>query len=269
VMNGLTKFCVVLGLCTYFLTTGAVVQAYIIGDSDIVPTTGNEVASGNGLLDLKLFADSSASASNEYNGFDGDNANTDIASGGVTTMAEAYVTSIGELRDYYRLCFPDGNGGSIMNTMSLFIDLNQTPQNDIILTGLNVVVDYDPSFGDSRGDPWNNDVTTALQNSTTDGWSWEIGGPSPVGGTILSTIDSPKLLPLNSQGAEWADYAIRLNVDPFDSAFSDETRVLVYWASTVHDDLGETIFLSGQYIIPEPAMLLLFGLGAALLRRKA
>jgi hypothetical protein len=268
-MEKTRRMVLLLGLYVYLLTGGSVVQGYIISDSDIVATTGNEVASGNGQLDLKLFADSSANISNEYNGFNGDNANTDTPGGGVSTMAEAYITSIGDLRDFYRWTFPDDNGGSTLDSMWLFIDLNQTPGLDVTIEALSVIIDYDHPYGDSRDDPWTNDVLTDLQTSTTDGWAWDLGEPSPIGGTVYSTIDTSKLLPLNSQGAGWADYGIKLGINPFDPVFTDDTPILFYWASGGHDDGGETMFFSGSYAsTPEPATLLLVGLGALCLRRK-
>ena len=106
----------------------------------------------------------------------------------------------------------------------------------------------------------NNDISSAEQNST---------GSSYTGGTLAAWLDtSPKILPLNVQGAGFADYIIFTGVDPFDSAYADSTRILFFWDSSDHDDGGETYFLSGS-VIPEPATLglLLIG-GLTLLRRR-
>ena len=234
---------------------------FMISDDDIFATTGNEIHSGNGTLDYMFFTESMGGAGNISGTFNGDNANTDSPTGGGGVFNESYITSIGELRDFYTLNFPDNQGGSTVNEMIVFIDINQTPHLDLALDVLTIIVDYDP-FGDVRDDPFGNDILSSIQNSTGDTYS---------GGTILAQLDGPKILSLVEQGAGWADYGIHTGINPFDEVFSDETRILLHWESHNHDDGGETIFLSGEYAgeIPEPSMfgLLLLGV-SALLRRK-
>lgn len=250
--------------CLLTLLAPNIVQAYLITQNDIVATTGNEVQSGNGLMDLLLFADSAAKIDNEYNGYNGDDANTDLPGGSVGSMAEAYITSMKDLRDYYTWAF----GYDHVDSIVLYIDMNQTNNNpNLNLTNLSVIIDYDTNFGDNRDDPCTYDVITDLQNATTDGWSWNLGDPSPIGGTVVSRLDSAKILSLNVQGAGWADYSINLGIDPYDPTYTDDTKILVYWESDNHDDGGETMFFSGSYI-PEPASLLLLTMGSLSLLRK-
>lgn len=242
---------------------------YTITDSDFLTSGDNEIGSGNGKLDFIFFLDAAGGGISENSGFgfDGDDANTEMPKGGPNTTAqESFVTSIGELREFYELNFPDGQGGSTIVEIALFVDLNQTGSNpDLTLNNLIVVADYldlsgDP-FGDDRDDPWTFDVSSDLQNITETDFS----------GTVLSELDAPKTLALNEQGAGFGDYAIKLGIDPFDPAFSPSTRLLFFWDSADHNDGGETIFLSGTYgIIPEPATVTLVGLGTLLLfvRRK-
>lgn len=250
-------FCIV---CLLVLSVVDVSHAVLITQSDIIAITGNEVASGNGKLDLKLFLDASAHIDNSEIGFDGDDSNTDLPGGGVDDlMAEAYITSMGDIRNYYDYNF----GSNVVKTIGLYIDINQTTNNpSLTLSNLSVIIDYDADFGDSRDTPYSSDVDTELQNSTTDGWSWSLGDPSPIGGTVVSRLDSAKILPLNQQGGGWADHCIDLKINPYDSAYSDETRILIYWESSNHDDGGETMFLSGSYAMPEPATFLLLAFGA-------
>jgi len=254
-----------LGLAAVLALAGgplaSVAPADVIRDEDVIALTGNEVGSGNGTLDLILFTESAGGSGNSTAGFNGDDGCTDMPTGsGTPSATESYVTSMGEVRDFFRLNYPDGEGGSTVHRIALFVDLNQTGATNVVLNQLDLVIDYDASFGDDRDDPAAADVTSRLQNSTGAGFS---------GGTLLASLDGPKTLPLNEQGGGWADYAIVIDVDPFDSAFTDQTRVLFHWSSTGHDDGGETIFLSGTHAdVPEPAVLGLLAAGAGLLLRR-
>ncbi len=255
-----------LGLALCLLLSAPAARADVIVDGDIFRLTGNEIGSGNGTLDWLLFTESSGGSGNAAGGFNGDDACTDMPTGsGKTTAVESYITSVGELRDFFRLNFPDGQGGSTVSDIVLCVDLNQTGPLDVVLNKLDVVIDYDAGFGDDRDNPAGTDITSQLQNRTDDGFS---------GGTVVANLDSAKTLPLNEQGAGWADYAILTGIDPFDSAFTDETRILVHWDSSGHDDGGESIFISGTYSsedIPEPGALVLLAIGglvAATKRRR-
>jgi len=257
----------VIGLAVGFLMGASPCHAVSwITDADIIPTTGNEVQSGNGTLDYIFFWEGGGVgvSENSAGSFDGDDANRDLPTGSSTTTAsESFVTSIGELRDFYILNFPDGMGGSTCHDIGLFVDVNQTGANkDLYLDTLTVVLNYD-AFGDDRDDPATYDVSSVLQEST---------GATFSGGTVLAQLDSfvPKYIGVNEQGAGWADYIIDLGIDPFDSGFSDSDRILFHWESHGHNDGGETIYLSGSYCIPEPATMTLVGFGALLLlvRRK-
>ncbi len=244
---------------------------YIITDDDFLTLGDNEIGSGNGTLDFVFFLDAGGGGVSDNTKpsiiWDGDDANTDMPAGAPGgTAQESFVTSIGEIRDFYEMEFPGGMDGSTIVEIALFVDLNQTGSSpDLLLNDLRVVVDYlDGSgvpFGDDRDDPWNTDVSPALQNMTELDFT----------GTVLSQLGAPKLLALNEQGAGFGDYAIALGINPFDPAFSDDTRLLFFWDSQLHTDGGETVFLSGSYgIVPEPGTMLLVGLGAVALvaRRK-
>jgi len=220
----------------------------LITDADIYAVTGNETQSGNGTLDLILFTESAGGSLNHYDGFDADDANTAMPGGGVTTADESYITSIGELRDFYDFTF----GPGIIQEVVLFVDLNQTTGSPpLALETLDILIDYG-AFGDSRDSPWTTDITSTTQNSTGSGYT---------GGTMLASLDSTKNLALNEQGAGWGDYMICTGINPYDAGFSNDTRILFNWASSNHDDGGETIFLSG--IVPEPSTAMLLAVAGA------
>ena len=254
----------VLGICLPLLGIVPTVRADLITDNDIIDVGGIWVGSGNGTLDLILLTESMGGSRNISLGSDGDDANTDMPTGNNSpTAVESYITSIGELREFYILNFPDNEGGSTVTDIALFLDINQvqSPTNghDLSLDNLTVLIDYDLTFGDARDDPAGNDIGSAPQNST---------GLVFSGGTVVASLDnSPKILPSVRQGAGFADYAIILGIDPFDSAFLDNTPILFHWRSTSHDGGGETIFASSEIsahdllLLPEPATLALVGTG--------
>ena len=175
--------------------------------------------------------------------------------GGVTTANESYITSIGELRDFYDFTF----GAGVINEVVLSVDLNQTPGNPTIALGtLDILIEYTSPTSGGRDDPWINNITSATQNST---------GPGYIGGTLLASLDGPKNLTMHNPGGGWGDYMIFTGINPYDASFSNETRILFNWASSNHDDGGETIFLSG--IVPEPSTIVLFAAaGACMLFRR-
>ena len=233
---------------------------YMITDADIFVAEGHVTHSGNGTLDLILLTESMGGIENIYKiggttVFDGDDGNSDMPTGsGKTTSNESYMTSIGEIRDFYRLNFSDGLGGSTVDEIVLFVDLNQVTGDDLTIGSLEIVVDYSATFGDDRDNPWGTDISSGLQNGTDAGYT---------GGTTIAQLDGSKILDMENQGAGWGDYGIHTGINPFDGAFSDDTRILFHWESSGHSDGGETIFLSGEYTeIPEPSMFVFLGLGA-------
>ena len=234
-------------------------HAALITNSSIIPTAPHMVGSGNGTLDLILFTESGGGALNSGGTFNGDNANTAMPTGsGNTTSNVTYVTSIGELRDFYILNFPNGSGGTNVTEIAVFVDVNETGQvNDISLDEFEIVTGYSAytPASDPRNNPAANDINSNTQNGTGTGYS---------GGTLQASLDaSPKILALNNQGAGYADHVILTGINPFNPAFSPTTRILFHWESSAHDNGGETIFLSGKVshldVVPEPAS------GAALL----
>ena len=254
----LTRFLLSTTVASLLVIATSPASAALITDPDIVPIPDHATGSGNGTLDLILFTESSGGAGNSAGSFNGDNANTQMPTGsGQTTANESYITSMGEIRDFYRLNFPDGMGGSTANQIVLFVDINETGgMQDITVDILDIVSDYTASFGDARDNPAGNDIASNVQNGTNAGFS---------GGTLQANLDGSKVLPYQDNGAGHADVAIYTGINPFSVAFSDSTRVLFHWASSVHDNGGETIFLSGEFApqdldgpqVPEPSSTIL------------
>jgi hypothetical protein len=241
-------------------------QAVLITDEYMEPTSDtNAVQSGNGQLDLIIvgYSGGGGVTENAAGGFDGDDANTQMPNGSsVTTVDASYATSIGELRDFYELNFPDVvNNPNLIPELVLFVDLSETGQvNDIKLDDLKIVLNYD-DFAGGTSNPLNtpatSDVSSAEQNSIGSSWS---------GGTVIAELDptvSPKSLALNDQGSGFADWFIRTGFNPFDDMYSEDDSVLFYWNSHDHDDGGDKVFLSGSYFVavPEPASMAVLAVG--------
>jgi hypothetical protein len=232
--------------------------AAVITSADIVTVPKGTIGSGNGTLDLILLTESAGGATNSSGGFNGDNANTHLPTGvGATGAEESYITSFGELRDFFRLNFPDGSGGSTVNQIVVMVDVNETggPQS-IDMEAFNIWLN--PSVlpaAETRNDPAGNDITSAEQNGTNDTF---------FGGTLLASLDGTKVLGQIEIGAGFPDKAIFTGIDPFSAAYTDADRFLLHWISSDHDNGGESVFVSGAIgpddIVPEPSSgLLLMG----------
>ncbi|MBN2121233.1 MAG: PEP-CTERM sorting domain-containing protein [Candidatus Omnitrophica bacterium] len=269
------------------------VKAVLITPDDVVEVIGNLVSSGNGHLDLVLFGDAGGGgvSNNEYKVgnnliFDGDDANTDLPKGGGGATGESfygsYITSIGDitndLKGFYNLNFPDVT----INEIVLLMDINQTGGKnaiDIQLDALEIYIfnlDIDSSgivesdeeifgaTGDIRNYPFGDgdahDIPSDKQEETLDPRS---DLPS---GSLVAQLQQPVLMPLTQQGGGWGDYLIFTGVNPFNPSYNESDIVLFYIETSGHEDGGETVFISGEYagqVIPEPASLLLLGLGLA------
>lgn len=220
-----------------------------ITGADILSVPSSTVGSGNGSLDLRMTAFSGSEIDNASGLFDGDNGNNSLPnSGGADTslFAESYVTTAGELQDFYELNFPDGFGGSTVGELVLFLDLNETgggqPNNwldvvDIVLNPSSINGDPDPSL----------DVSSAEQAAIDQTYT---------GGTLIAFLDQAYNLPVLAQGAGFADYAIFTGINPFNLATTDV--VLFNFSMSTLNNGAEEIFLSGELagvdvIVPEPS----------------
>ena len=242
------------------------VHANLILVTDVVPIEGNTVSSGNGSLDLRMFTFSGSTIGNDAAGFNGDNGNTNLPQGGgadTSQFAESYITTAGELQDFYVLNFSDGNGGSTISELALFIDLNETgaeAQATNLLDRLDIVVNPDTVNGDP--DP-SGDVTGAQQEAVQQLFT---------GGDTVASLDQQLNLPVVLQGAGFADYVVFTGVNIFEL---DEDDVVLFNISASSLNNGaEEIFISGTFAgvraVPEPSSIFGWALGMAWLgsRRK-
>ena len=105
-----------------------------IGPGRILPITPG---AGTGTLDYLFFTFSNAERDNCPSpgdggcaAFDGDNANTEVAGGGDTMFDESYVTSMGEIQDFYLFAFPPPM--KTPNEIILFLDINEQGQDTMV-----------------------------------------------------------------------------------------------------------------------------------------
>jgi hypothetical protein len=114
-------------LSTLVLLNAAASRAGVITSADIFAVPSATIGSGNGTLDFILLTESSGGSTNSQGSFNADNANTDMPTGsGKTTADESFITSFGELRDFFELNFPNGSGGSTVSEIVVMVDVNET-----------------------------------------------------------------------------------------------------------------------------------------------
>lgn len=260
---------------TQLIGASAAQALSVIDSTDIISfPSPAPIGSGNGKLDVILFSPTNGAGVNENaendalpgfpTGVDIDDANTDMPGGSVhETTGESWVTSMGDLQNFYRYTFPDGSGGSTVNQILIFVDVHETgPTNQFSLNTLQLITGYTTPSADPTG---SNDIDRATQNAINNGFS---------GGTQQATLDAPHYLVQVNPGEGFPDAVIFTGINPF--SFPADTKLLINWASSEHDGGGDKAFLSGDYraedlcptcnppppvATPEPGSLLLMGSG--------
>lgn len=235
--------------------------AAVIQTADIVAIPQHVTGSGNGTLDLRMGTFSGSEIQNTAGTFNGDNGNNTLPQGGgedISWFVESYVITAGELKALYNLNFAPGSIDEIV----VFVDLNETgggiPNNT--LAEFDVVLN--PTSIQGNPDPLG-DVSSAEQAAIDQIYT---------GGTKIAYLNPEPAanLPVNSQGAGFADYAIFTGIDPF--ALNDADVLLFNISMDLLNNGAEEIFLSGEFAgtdVPDPATIALLGVGAlAFLRRR-
>jgi hypothetical protein len=221
-------------------------RADIISTADIVAIPQHLTGSGNGTLDLRMFTYSGSEIQNTAGAFNGDNGNNTLPQGSgadISSFVESYVTTAGKLKTYYDLNFsPPGS----IHEIVVFLDLNETgggePNNT--LEKLDIVLN--PTTIQGNPDPLLGDVSSSAQAAINEVYS---------SGTTIANLNPQPAnnLPVTSQGAGFADYAIFTGIDPF--ALNDGDVLLFNVSMSRLNNGAEEIFLSGKYSpsnIPEP-----------------
>ncbi|MBE0539981.1 MAG: PEP-CTERM sorting domain-containing protein [Verrucomicrobia bacterium] len=231
-------------------------QAGEITSTDIVAIPQSVTASGSGTLDLRMFTFSGSEIANSSGAFNGDNGNNSLPQGGgadVDWFVESYVTTAGEVKAFYNLNFPAP--GSIFEIV-LFLDLNETGAATLVnsLDRLDIVLN--PISIQGNPNPFG-DVSSAQQAAINQLYT---------GGTTIASLNPQPAanLPLNSQGAGFADYAIFTGVNPF--TLEDSDVLLFNLSMSSLNNGAEELFLSGKYapkdiVVPEPGSLMLLLMG--------
>ena len=177
---------------------------------------------------------------------------------------ESYVTTAGELKAFYNLNFLPGSIYEIV----LFLDLNETGGGIPINTLGKLDIILNPTSIQGNPDALG-DVSSVSQAAINQVYT---------GGSLLASLDPQPAsnLPVNSQGAGFADYAIFTGINPF--SLNDSDVLLFNISMSELNNGAEEIYLSGTYaatdiiIVPEPGCLSLLvagGLGLAMLRRRS
>jgi len=253
------RFFVALALATT-VVVGTSARATDITTTDIVAIPNNVTGSGNGTLDMRLFTSSGSEIQNSAGAFNGDNGNNTLPQGGgadINTFEESYVTTGAKLKAYYNLNFSPP--GSIHNLL-LFLDLNETGNGEPTNTLEKLDIVLNPTSIQGSPDPIGGDVLSGTQAGINQVYT---------GGSTIANLNPQPAdnLPVNNQGAGFADYAIFTGIDPYSLNDSD---VVLFNISMSHLNNGaEEIFLSGSYaptdIVPEPGSLVLCVTGCIVL----
>jgi hypothetical protein len=238
-------------------------------------SSGEATGSGNGTLDFILFTHETAR--NRGQGFDFDDANTEVATGVTDAYAETFLTSGADLKAFYELNFdPDD-----IREMVVFLDLNENNGNaaDNWLQAMDVILN--PQLNGVT-DPVTGDVSSAEQNQIsqidpgTGGFSSDAYAPSDENGERLAGLSGPVSIPQVAQGGGRPDYVMFTGINPYSLRDND----VVAFSQIVRGlrGGGETSFLSGTYsrddllsaaaAVTVPSSLALVGLGILLLSHR-
>jgi hypothetical protein len=211
-------------------------HAVVITSGGVVALPGGILPSGNGSLDLRMLTFQGGEVPNTNNSpaFNADNGNNTLPNNnGQSTFAESYFTTIGEIQDYYKLNFPDGMGGSLVNEIVVMLDLAENSgveETNNQLTLLDVVLSPTVGVLDPSGD-----LTSGQQAGINQTYT---------GGTLLANLASTMNLSTVANGQGHGDYAIFTGINPF--ALNASDTILFNVSMSGLSNGSEEVFLSGR-----------------------
>jgi hypothetical protein len=197
-----------------------------------------------------MFTYSGSEIQNSAGSFDGDNGNNTLPQGGgadTLSFFESYITTAGDLKQFFNLNFPSNS----IHELVVYLDLNETGGGQPTNTLRKLDIVLNPATVQGNPNPAG-DVSSAAQAGIDQVYT---------GGSLLSKLNPEPAanLPVNNQGAGFADYAIFTGIDPF--TLNDSDVLLFNISMSELNNGAEEIFLSGNYSpgditssIPEPGM---------------
>jgi hypothetical protein len=240
-------------------------SADVIGPGDFIaiPDGAVIIGSGNGRLELRMLTHSGSEVDNERTQpppLNLDNGNSTLPhNNGVNSFAESYVTTAGEIQQFYILNFPDGMGGSTVTELVLMLDLAENSGTEAINTSLDVLdIVLNPATINGNPDPAG-DVTSVEQAAIDHIYT---------GGALIANLASAITTPTVASGQGHADYAFYTGINPFILAAGD--RLLFNVTMSGLSNGSEEVFISPDFSgadiimsIPESSASRLMGFACA------
>lgn len=255
----------ILSFCLSLCILAGVGYSDLITDDDFLALhRAGTYGTGSGLggLDLVFLAGATIPNSTFDDGY--------VISGNPAVVDAFYITSIADIRNFYELQFSDGIGGSTITEMMIMMDLNESVAGDVNFDLLDVIINSSDVYDDARDTADTADISSATQFLTT----VATGGTTIANYATDTSFTTSKATVENGSG--WADYGVSTGINPFDVAYADTDRITFHIQFSSVTNGSEEIFLSGEYStedviaveLPEPATMLLLGLGGLFLRKR-
>lgn len=248
------------------ITHAATTPDAYISTSDVKDVDFDEVLTSSGLgeIDIELFRGGGTN-DNNGSGLDLDDANNTLPGFSFFSSnhdGSAWTTSWGKLREFYTDQFVDNGVDEEDIEIVLFADIFQW-SGGITVNEVDIFagVDFDAIRGttDPRTTPDDDDLTANEQSANTP----EGSGSTTVTRNAIINNNDHYLRALSSattvgQGNSWAfpDGAIVTGINPFEMdganyKYGDTENFVLWWRSSGHNLVSESIFLSSEYLMAD------------------